>query len=564
MKNNQYQTAASILYILFIALFITHSLFLSGIAEDSHITFRFAQNWAAGYGPLWNFSEAPVEGYTNFLWVAVSALIIYLDWDLFSVVTIIGISASLITIELTRKFSLNYLGCNKLIALVPCLFLALSGPMATWASSGMETNIFGLMLFSACYNFAGYWREQKQSQLNFAFIFILLATLLRPEGLMVFCLMIGMSVILSMNQVKRTALNHFLPVAFYVVPFSLYFIWRLDFFGDPLPNTFYAKTGGGIDQYLRGGQYIANFSAYYLVPLMVPMLLAYVKLGLPKWQGSLTIDLLHQFVLKHSALFICFVILAVYLTYILYVGGDYMAMYRFLVPLLPLLYVFVVPVIQAVWVSESESHKNYQPLILSIVLAALLTGIHSTPIEEELFPQPGRQHGHYRGVVTERWHVARLSLIGQYFNNIKKDSSESLATRAIGAIAYYADMEIHDISGLTDTNISHKKMKGMGKGWAGHEKMDIDYSFRRLSTYFMFDRMLVKEPEGLPIKGDQKIDMAQLIRTNYPRAKRFADWIERNPEFIGKHYDLKTVWMDDTANNERGYFSYLQLKTSIQ
>lgn len=562
MKNNQYQTAASIFYILLIALFVTHSFYLSGIAEDSHITFRFAQNWALGHGPLWNLSEAPVEGYTNFLWVAVSALIIYLDWDLFSVATVMGISVSLITIELTRRFSLNYLDCNKLTALVPALFLALSGPMATWASSGMETNIFGLMLFSACYYFVGYWREQKQFQLNLAFTFILLATLLRPEGLMVFCLMIGMSVILSLNQVKRIAHNHLLPLLLYVIPFSLYFIWRLDFFGDPLPNTFYVKTGGGIDQYLRGGQYLANFSVYYLLPLMAPMLLALVKLGLPKWQGNLTIESLRQFALKHSALFICFVILAVYLTYILYVGGDYMAMYRFLVPLLPLLYIFMAPVIHAVWASESQLNKNYQPLILSIILAALLTGIHSTPIEEELFPKPGRQHGHYRGVVTERWHVARLSLIGQYFDGIKKDSSESLATRAIGAIAYYADMDIHDMSGLTDTNISHKKMKGMGKGWAGHEKMDIDYSFRRLSTYFMFDRMLVKKPEGLPLKANQKVDMAQFIRTNYPRAKRFADWIELNPEFIDKHYNLKTVWMDDIANNESGYFTYLQLKTS--
>ena len=36
--------------------------------EDAMISMRYAKNFASGAGLVWNAGEAPVEGYTNFLW----------------------------------------------------------------------------------------------------------------------------------------------------------------------------------------------------------------------------------------------------------------------------------------------------------------------------------------------------------------------------------------------------------------------------------------------------------------------------------------------------------------
>lgn len=549
-----------LIYFLLVILFISHMLFLSCIAEDSHITYRFAQNWAAGYGPLWNLQDLPVEGYTNFLWVAISTLIIKLDLDLFSVSILLGTLSALGSIELSRRFALRFFGCSPAMALIPCLLLAVSGPMAAWAGSGMETSLFGFMLLSACYFFAGYWHSYTRLELSLAFISILLATLLRPEGLMVFCLLLGISFIFSVQRTRQTLKDHLIPVLLYLIPFAIYFIWRLKFFGDPLPNTFYAKTGGGINQYLRGAQYLSNFSGYYLLPLIFPLFLALWEMGLPRWENKMNIESLRLLARRRAALFILFVIVSVYLSYIIYVGGDYMAMYRFLVPLLPMIYLPLAYVINSLWQTISNSKRKKNLVFVSLGLTLISTGIHSTPLEEKIFAKPSRQHGHYRGVETERWHVERLSLIGKFFDTYKRNSSESLATRAIGAIAYYADMQIHDLSGLADPIIARKKIKGMGKGWAGHEKMDLDYSFKRLPTYLMFDRMLVEKPKGLPLKKGEKTDIALLISTNYPRAKRFSEWIANNPDFIEQHYKLSSVWLNDTYNNEQGYFSFLELK----
>ena len=41
--------------------------------DDAFITFRYAANWAAGLGPVYNAGEH-VEGYSNFLWLCVLSL----------------------------------------------------------------------------------------------------------------------------------------------------------------------------------------------------------------------------------------------------------------------------------------------------------------------------------------------------------------------------------------------------------------------------------------------------------------------------------------------------------
>ena len=68
---------------LFLGAFVLHSVYLACIAEDAHITFRFARNLAEGYGFTWNTDELPIEGFTSFLWVLVTALGIKANLDIF-------------------------------------------------------------------------------------------------------------------------------------------------------------------------------------------------------------------------------------------------------------------------------------------------------------------------------------------------------------------------------------------------------------------------------------------------------------------------------------------------
>ena len=51
--------------------------------DDAFISFRYAKNWAMGYGPRYNLGlQQPEEGYSNFLWVVVCTFIEYLELDI--------------------------------------------------------------------------------------------------------------------------------------------------------------------------------------------------------------------------------------------------------------------------------------------------------------------------------------------------------------------------------------------------------------------------------------------------------------------------------------------------
>lgn len=72
--------AVAILGVLMLGMMV-HAIFLNCVAEDAFISFRFARHVAKGEGFVWNIGEPPVEGFTNFLWVVLFAIIIKLGFN---------------------------------------------------------------------------------------------------------------------------------------------------------------------------------------------------------------------------------------------------------------------------------------------------------------------------------------------------------------------------------------------------------------------------------------------------------------------------------------------------
>jgi len=61
--------------------------------DDSFITFRYAQNLAAGHGPTFNAGGPPIEGYTSVLWMLVMAVPHWVGWDAVLFSKVVGIAA---------------------------------------------------------------------------------------------------------------------------------------------------------------------------------------------------------------------------------------------------------------------------------------------------------------------------------------------------------------------------------------------------------------------------------------------------------------------------------------
>jgi hypothetical protein len=497
-------------------VFLAHAAYLSVVAEDAFISFRYASHLATGYGLVWNVGESPVEGYTNFLWVVMCAAALALGLDVAAFAQVLGVVAGLATLLYVWLWGRRQMGWSTGVSLIPCALLALSGPFATWATSGMETSLFTLFVTASLYHAGRFMGTSRRKHAHVLALVLLGATLTRPEGLIVAAILFAA----TMLRARWGAVVE--GAVLFAVVAAVYTVWRVAYFGDWLPNTYYAKVAGAPLRSVRGVIYTGAFFLYFVVPLLpLALVPGERRQGETPWRDARWLPVI--------------ALLVSYTAYIVWVGGDYMAMYRFFVPVLPALYLLAVALFISAW-----SRRGAPLAVTLLIVAATVTAIHSTPLDRALFPKPPRQHGHYGGVQTERWHAARLTLLGEYFGGLRERGDESLATDAIGAVSFHSRLRVYGFHGLVDRRIARGRAGGEepGLGLPGHEKGDLLYILSQRPTFIMFSRLLTPEPAGYP-----------------------SDLGDAVAEDLRAAYEPVSVWLVDDANDgESGHFTYYRLR----
>lgn len=116
------------------------------MVDDTFISFRYSKNLAEGLGPVYNAGER-VEGVTNFLWVALLAIPSALGWDLGATARILGLLSTLLGFGLLTIR--NPWLSNDYGRLWAGTLFASSAPVACWATGGLETPLFALLILAA-------------------------------------------------------------------------------------------------------------------------------------------------------------------------------------------------------------------------------------------------------------------------------------------------------------------------------------------------------------------------------------------------------------------------------
>jgi arabinofuranosyltransferase len=222
-------------------------------ADDAFISFRYGLSWASGCGPVYNCGQAPVEGYTNFLWVALSALVIRLGLDVAPVMRVVGLVGGFIALALVAQVC-RRVNRERAAIVAPLLGLASSPFWAVNAVTGLETlvataGVLGaatITLGIADATVASVSRARAARRPVLAGLAWALAYLLRPEGLAlaavsgIWTLAIGVARGRSWrSSLARTGLF----AAGFLVVAAPYFLWRVRYYGALLPNSFEAKRG---------------------------------------------------------------------------------------------------------------------------------------------------------------------------------------------------------------------------------------------------------------------------------------------------------------------------------
>ncbi|RPH93721.1 hypothetical protein EHM69_09480 [candidate division KSB1 bacterium] len=310
----------SVVFFVFLALHFHY--FPQGV-DDSFITLRYSENFAAGRGICFNPGER-IEGFSNPLWMfglsgfAALGVNLYMsDWALYLVAKLIGVLCHLAVFLMIVRWAMR--GRSTWWALLVGLsWLVAAGANTLWAVSGMETSLHSLLLLWAVLS----WNDLRGSgslpahpaALTTA---ILLLALSRPEGAMFGVVLLVFWAIADRRAQNRLSRRWIAACSLFVLLSAAMSVFRLAYFGTLLPNTFYAKaTGDFLFQFRQGLQYLGT---------------ALVATGGWIWLFALWQD--RRDILQNGLPFI-FVLAQV--VFILKVGGDWMLAWRFWAPMIPL------------------------------------------------------------------------------------------------------------------------------------------------------------------------------------------------------------------------------------
>jgi arabinofuranosyltransferase len=430
---------------------LLHGLMFKFVIDDAFISFRYAKNLVDGHGLVFN-PGYKVEGYSNLSWVLLSALGQKLGIPalLFSRIAgtlsmagLLLLLPDLATRLLDRGTDQITTARNRHSGIAAQFLVASSGAMACWMLAGLETPLFAFLVVWG-------WHSALRRRPVLAGVIGLLLVLTRPEGLALGLIYSVWSTLPSgkLNGVGSRRFLRWAGLVIFVVGTAAFFLWRHSYFGYWLPNTYYAKTGDLAGQLKTGGPYTLRFLLFYALPLVAVSVIAIFRRGLNVERTG------------DTALSLGLVLF--WLSYTTVIGGDMLGMFRFMVPILPVMTTLTITVLAGCgWMSRQKIAA-----MVTIVLALTLLPASFVGKERRLASI------HMSQANLGGWILAGDALAA------KLPAGSTLALGPAGYIPWITNLESWDFYGLVDPDIAHKEMS-FSSGYAGHEKFDAAAILKR-------------------------------------------------------------------------------------
>ncbi|HKH47179.1 MAG TPA: hypothetical protein VKM72_21190 [Thermoanaerobaculia bacterium] len=229
-------------------VYLLHAWLFGGwIVDDAGISFSYARNLAAGHGLVAQPGLPPVEGYSNFLWVLLMAQ--FFPLRLFDPV----LTPKLVGVALTGGFFLGLAGAlRKLdpaaggaVAVVALCLTALNTSFTVWTISGLENSLYvawiGVLFGLLVRERTGGPRPWISAAAGAAAAGIALT---RPDGLLYAALypLLTLGAEEGAPRIGPAAGRIARFAAVFLVLFGGFLAFRVTYFGDLQPNTYYAKS----------------------------------------------------------------------------------------------------------------------------------------------------------------------------------------------------------------------------------------------------------------------------------------------------------------------------------
>ncbi len=454
------------LYVAWAALFIASSSVKTSsgryfcLFDDAMVSLRYAWNLAHGEGLVWNPGER-VEGTTCFLFTLLMSLgALFLGKSAAALfVQISGIALVLgaagLAYRLTRSLTVTpQLGCITVAALLAYY------PLSYWSLMGMETGLITALSLGALAEATRLGSDSRGSKRLGVLLGLMFAT--RPDAAFSAGVILAFRAASIVQHHRRlTALRPWLlePGLFLALLAGLT-LFRLGYYGSPLPNTYYLKMGGWpLGPRLENGW---KFVGPFLDQSRYLLLLALGSVALRRDRGRL--------------LLLCFTVSSIAAQ--IWVGGDAWAHWRMLVPGVVTALVLAVDAAEAAAHGLLQIERRWLTLSVGLVCVggALWTADQPFLSELSLKTPP------YRVQLNRRSVKVGLELL-RYAT-----PSASVAVMAAGTVPYYSGLRGVDVLGKSDRYVAGLPPRGVGQTITpGHNKYDLRYSIATLRPDVIYD-----------------------------------------------------------------------------
>lgn len=384
---------------------VQFALFLdAGPVDDEFICYRYARNLVRGEGLVFNPGQR-VEGFTNPLWVLLHGVGQALGVAPVVLTRVLGGAAVLLAVGFAGLAQRAVSGAG--LHLAP-LAVAASPAFAYHAAAGLGTSLLGALILG--WFAAWVWAEERARPPVLAALLLALACLLRQESVL-FALPF-----LACSQHRRWGL---LPMGVLVA----WTLFRLGYYGEWLPLTFYAKRLPLAVDLEYGWRYL--LSSTWVSGVLVFVVLALLA---PRRAGGL-----------RTCVRAACAGLLLHTLYVILAGGDYMGQARFFVPSLPLALTLA-----AIGVGTARVGR----VLFGALALAPLWAYGQFADESPLTPDSRPYLQLLHDFQEQRW-----AQLGRYFGEVLPAGS-SVCLSPIGAFGWESDLEIIDVLGLTDPQVA--------------------------------------------------------------------------------------------------------------
>jgi arabinofuranosyltransferase len=408
-----------------------------GPVDDAYITYRCAQNFAAGDGPVFNPGERVETSTAGLFTLVLGGLHALTGLEFQALALALNAAALWLMLFLLLHTALEPPPDRRTLGLrgLALAYLVFTPPTFHFLFNGMDT------VFFAGFSFAGFflaWRYLRVGRgAVWAGLLLGLAAAVRLEA---GAFAVGTAAVLLIAQPRqwRASLTLLGAAAAVVLPVELL---RLAYFGVPFPHSYYIKVdGGNLDLLVRGARYAGSWFRHHPA---TALLAAAAGLGALRARREPATLLPAAWVVG-------------YLGYVAAVGGDYFPDHRFLLPM--------APVLALVGVVELPRLRQLTPTRRRIAVTVLVLAA----VGALVMPAGWSQR-------TVSWRSQQANArawaqIGRVIGEGVPHEASLFLTQA-GAIPFFSGLRAFDSMGLSG-GPEPKMKKRLGRGMAGHETSD--------------------------------------------------------------------------------------------